>query len=102
MLMTNFNDVLTEIFEAAAKDGKITEEEYEIIKQVEVDIDIFNKALEQVEMDNILEPEEIGKLMDLRDRILERAEIVARSDDVISEDEAELLKVIANAIKKLI
>ena len=100
--MSSFNEVLEEIFQAAAKDGKISDEEYEIIKQVEVDLDIFNKALEQVEKDNILEPEEIGMLMDLRDRILERAEIVARADHEITEDEAELLKVIANAIKKLI
>ncbi len=100
--MATFRDILAELYKVAQEDGKLSQDEYEIIKQVEVDLELFNKALATAEEDQMLEPEEIGRLMDLRDRILERAEIVARADGSISDDEIKLLGTLAQVLKKLV
>ncbi len=100
--MATFRDILAELYKVAQEDGKLSQDEYEIIKQVEVDLELFNRALAAAEEDRMLEPEEIGTLMDLRDRILERAEIVARADGSISDDEIRLLGTLAQVLKKLV
>ncbi len=100
--MATFRDILAELYKVAQEDGKLSQDEYEIIKQVEVDLELFNKALAAAEEDQMLEPEEIGKLMDLRDRILERAEIVARADGTVSDDEIKLLGTLTQVLKKLV
>ena len=98
-----FAMTISKLMEEANKDGVITEDEMEIIKQVEVDADSYSLVLAEAEDDGVIDENEAKFLGDLKSLILERAETIAGLDDVISEDEKALLgklsEILANHYK---
>jgi len=86
-----FAMTIAKLLEEAEKDGVISEDEMEIIKQVEVDADSFTLVLSEAEDDGVIDEKEASQLNELKSLIMERAETIAGLDDVISEDEMALL-----------
>ncbi len=84
--------------EAAQKDGIVTEQELEIIRQVEVDADSFNVILTEAQDDGVISSREKSKLEKLKVLITDRAETIASLDGVIDKDEKAILSTLADLI----
>ncbi len=82
------------IKEKAMADGIITEDEAAILKTIEKHIEIYedlvNKALE----DGVITQDEKNELIDFEEKIMSEAYFTAEADQVITEDEAELVKLL--------
>jgi len=86
-----FSLTITKLLEEANKDGVISEDELEIIKQVEVDADSYALVLAEAIDDGMIDDKEAAFLNELKSLIMERAETIAGLDDIVSEDEKALL-----------
>ncbi|RMG43245.1 MAG: TerB family tellurite resistance protein [Methanobacteriota archaeon] len=86
--------------EKAKEDGIITPEEFELIEQVRLDAENYTSMLREATSDGIITDKEAQKLDELKKRILERAELVARIDGTLDDDEKQLLETLADVIKK--
>ncbi len=87
-----FQMTIRELMEAAKKDGVITPQEKDIIDQVRVDADSYNMLLEESLSNGIINEQEAEKLGDLKQMILDRAELIAKVDGEFDKDEQLMLK----------
>ena len=83
---------MNQLMEIAAKDGYVSSDEIEIIRQAEVDVDSYATVLKEALDDGKIDEKEKKFLDELKSLILERAETIAKLDDVVSPDEQDLLK----------
>lgn len=95
-----FQMTIRELMEAAQKDGVITSEEKDIIDQVRVDADSYNMMLEESLSDGTINDYEAEKLGDLKQMILDRAELIAKVDGELDNDEQQLLKKLSEILNK--
>lgn len=93
-----FKETIASLLKIAERDGVITSEEFELLEQVRVDADSYSMNLIDAKSDGVITEEEATRLAKLRNQILERAQIVAEIDGVLSDDE----KVILNTLKEFI
>lgn len=95
-----FTSTIASLMEKAKEDGIITPEEFELIEQVRLDAENYTSMLREATSDGIITDKEAQKLDELKKRILERAELVARIDGTLDDDEKQLLETLADVIKK--
>ncbi len=95
-----FTVTIASLMEKAKEDGVITPEEFELIEQVRLDAEKYTQMLNEATSDGILTNAESQKLEELKSKILERAEIVAKIDGKLDDDEKQLLETLANIIKQ--
>ena len=89
---------LKAVAKVAKSDGKVTEDEYNILKQLSFDVAQYTMTLEDAEKDGIIDQQERSKLEDLKSKLLENATEIANQDGVISDDEAALLDKLAEIL----
>ncbi len=94
-----FKSTIKELLDIAEKDGVISSEEFELLEQVRVDADSYAVHLAEAKSDGIITAEEEERLSKLKQQILDRAEIVAKIDGHLSDDEKALLTTLKNFIK---
>lgn len=99
-LTEKFDQLLQELFEQAFSDGIVTDEEYGLISQIEVDVEELTKSIFAAYMDGIITEDESEQMIALKQKILERAEKVAKADGIIDDDEKELLSKLSGLISK--
>lgn len=99
-LSEKFDQLLKELFEKAFADGIISDEEYELISQIEVDVDDLTHSIFAAYVDGTITEEESEKMITLKQKIMDQATNVANADGVISEDETELLSQLSTLISK--
>lgn len=87
-----FELTIRELMNAAKNDGIITPEEKDIIDQVRVDADSYSLILKESLSDGIIDSKEAERLDDLKQMIIERAELIARVDGALDTDEQNLIK----------
>ncbi|MHA2250283.1 MAG: tellurite resistance TerB family protein [Candidatus Kariarchaeaceae archaeon] len=97
---TLFEQTMLDLMKAAKKDGIITPEELDIIEQVKIDADAYLVMLQEAFMDGVVTEAETEKLKELKQTILDRAELVAKVDGSFDEDEEQLLKKLSEIISK--
>ena len=88
------------LFEQAFKDGVVTDDEFEIIEQVELDIELYMDSLNRALLDNLITTEESDELEALKDKILEKATQIAQGDGVIDAEEQGLLKKLSEILSE--
>ncbi|OLS28758.1 MAG: hypothetical protein HeimC2_04880 [Candidatus Heimdallarchaeota archaeon LC_2] len=93
-----FQLTIRELMEAAKKDGVITPEEKDIIDQVRVDADSYNMMLEESLTDGTINEQESERLNDLKQMIIDRAELIAKVDGEFDDDEQFLLKKLSDIL----
>ena len=93
------DNTIKQLFEAAMEDSVITDEEFELIQEVEFHVDKFESALSKAKQDGVIDDEEQEHLTHLKDEIINQAEAIARADKVIDNDEKKLLKTLSNLIQ---
>lgn len=94
-----FEKSIKELMKTALKDGNISPDEYEIIEQAKVDIDSYNLHLQDALEDGQITEAEQKRLNELRELIIERADIIAKLDDTLSSDEEVLIDTLKRFIK---
>lgn len=88
------------LFDKAFEDGLVTDDEFEIIQTVEINIEKYTEALDKALEDNIITSEEADRLEQLKKEILKKAQEVAEIDGVVDEEETALLKKLTEALNK--
>lgn len=99
-LSEKFDQLLKELFEQALSDGIVTDEENDLISQIEVDSEELTKAIFAAYVDGVITEEESEHMIALKQKLMERAENVANSDGIISKDENDLLSRLSALISK--
>ena len=94
-----FEMTIRELMEAANRDGIVTPEELDIIEQVKVDADSYNLILQESLDDGTITSDEMERLNELKQMIIERAELIAKIDGKFDDDEQTLLKKLADILK---
>jgi len=79
------------LFQTAANDGIITEEEANLINSFELSLKQYDRALRAAFEDNIITREEKEKLIKVKEIIINSGRIIADEIDGISKDEMNLL-----------
>ncbi len=95
-----FDDTIKELMKAAKKDDIITPEELDIIEQVKVDAEAYSVILKEAFMDGKVTEEEERKLKELKQAIIDRAEIIAKVDGHFTPNEREMIKKLSEIIKE--
>jgi len=87
-------NIIKSISKAARADGKITDEEREILESVQINILIYDQALEDALDDGIIDKKEQDMLNGLKHQILNEAYDIAEISEGITDDEIKLLQVL--------
>ena len=87
--------------EVAMDDGKLTQDERELMATVISDIEKYNETLHKALEDGIIDEREERRLFEGRMQVMEKAYDKAREDLVISEDEKKILKEICKIVREV-
>lgn len=98
---TDMQKLYEKLLAKAREDGVITEHEQAILDQVKIKIEDYEKLLDDALEDNIIDENEAKQLRDLRAKMLDGAWITADSDAQINPDEAGMLNLLLNLLKKI-
>ncbi|MHA2032534.1 MAG: tellurite resistance TerB family protein [Candidatus Kariarchaeaceae archaeon] len=100
--MSNNEDIfeltIRSLINAAKNDGIITPEEKDIIDQVKIDADSYNTILKESLTDGVINESEVERLADLKQMIIDRAELIAEVDGFLDKDEQFLLKTLSEVL----
>ena len=91
--------IIDELYMVAADDGEITKDEIELIKVIETSLNKFNKYLEEMLENEIIDDSKIEKLKELEIEINEHVQYQAIEDGKISAPESELMNSLFDALK---
>lgn len=94
-----FKKLVHDLGEVALRDEYISDEEFKILKQVSFDLIKYDKALKNALEDGIITTHEQLQLNNLQAQIEKNVVSVAGMDHKISEDEANLIKKLAEIMK---
>lgn len=94
-------EVVAAVTKAALADGKITQEEAEILEAVQINTLIYEQALADALEDGIITNEENDTLEGLKQQILSDAwDIASISDNTVSNDELKMLEILLKKIEE--
>ncbi len=94
-------EVVAAVTKAALSDGKITQEEAEILEAVQINTLIYEQALADALDDGIITNEENDTLDGLKQQILSDAwDIASISDNSVSNDELKMLEILLKKIEE--
>lgn len=96
--LIQFKNAVAKIIEKAKEDGKITEEEENIIKIAETNLREFENMVEQALEDNVITQDERNTLIDLEEKVMSDTYFQAIEDSVIDMDEMALLKALFHTL----
>jgi tellurite resistance protein len=91
---------MKKIADLAKEDGKITPEEYNILKRLSFDVAEYLITLETSKEDGVIDDEEKAELLRLKEKIVHNAKNIAASDGIIDNDEEQLIKKIVDLLDK--
>lgn len=83
--------IIKSLWDVANSDGNITPQEEKLIKQIQIDIEIFYRSLQSAKRDNVLSQGELVVLRQLKGDILQRVRQIAFADGVLEEEEEALI-----------
>jgi hypothetical protein len=92
-------EIIKSITSAARADGKITDEEAELLESVQINVLIYDQALEDALDDGIISDEENDTLNGLKHQILNDAYDIANISEGVSEDEIKILQVLLRELE---
>ena len=79
------------LFETAAKDGVLTDEEKKFISEMEITLNYYKNALKKAYDDGIITPQEVTYLTTLKEAIISEGFDVAEEFNGVSKDEMNLI-----------
>jgi len=101
--MTTDSDPITEIISQLTKlaraDGKITQEEEELLAEAQINLMTYDNKLEEALEDGVIDDTEIEILHGLKENIIQGAWELASVSDGISEDELNMLELLIKTVR---
>jgi hypothetical protein len=95
------HEVVAAVTKAALADGKITAEEAEILEAVQINILVYEQAMDDALADGVITNDEKDTLNGLKQQILSDAwDIASVSDSNVSNDELKMLEVLLKKIEE--
>ncbi|OLS29244.1 MAG: hypothetical protein HeimC2_00910 [Candidatus Heimdallarchaeota archaeon LC_2] len=91
--------IIESLGEIANRDNHISDEEFDILKQVSFDIIKYDKALKNALEDGIITTHEQLQLSNLKAQIEKNVISVADKDHKITDDEAAMIKKLSEVMK---
>ncbi|MHA2171392.1 MAG: hypothetical protein ACXAB7_16010 [Candidatus Kariarchaeaceae archaeon] len=79
------------LFETAAKDGILSEEEKKFISEMEITLNYYKEALKKAYDDGIITPQEVKYLTNLKEAIISEGFDVAEEFNGVSKDEMNMI-----------
>ncbi|MHA2504143.1 MAG: hypothetical protein ACXAE3_14890 [Candidatus Kariarchaeaceae archaeon] len=102
--MEDTRSMIKQVFDAIAdeakKNGRISYEELEILKQVKYDLFKYEASLKRALDDGVITPEENERLQFLKQQVETNAVTVANFDGLVDREEQEMLSVLAKVLDK--
>ena len=92
------SQTLKMLFQQAMEDGTFSDVEAMIIERVEIDVKQYEEVLIKAETDNKINLREAMQLGELKNTILANAAEIAARDYILSEDEKNLLRKLADIL----
>ncbi|MCY3412022.1 MAG: hypothetical protein INQ03_10365 [Candidatus Heimdallarchaeota archaeon] len=89
-----FREIISAMTKIAKADGKITEEEAEILESVHINLMLYDDYVEEALEDGIIDNEEKEVLAGMKQSILTEAFDIAQISDGVSDDELKLLELL--------
>ena len=93
------SEVVAAVTKAALADGKITPEEAEILEAVQINLMVYDQAMDDAMEDGIITQDESDTLTGLKQQILNDAWDIAQVSDGVSQDELKMLEIILNKLE---
>ena len=87
------------ITRTAKADGKITAEEQEILESIQINVLVYDQALEDALDDGIITDEENETLQGLKHQILNDAYEIAEVSQGVSDEEIKLLQILLRELE---
>ncbi len=94
-----FSDIVAKMTEIALADGKITEEEQELLASAQVNLLMYDEALAKALEDGIIDEEEMELLEGFKEQIIQDAILVSEVSQGISEDELRILDALIHLVR---
>ena len=83
--------MMNKILLVAMNDGKISEDELAILKQVKLDIQSLREAIKSLETSEETSEEEVNRLKEFRKNLLQNAYSISQKDKIITQEERDLI-----------
>ncbi|MHA2365557.1 MAG: hypothetical protein ACXAC7_16490 [Candidatus Hodarchaeales archaeon] len=97
-LKTNMTNIIRDLMLDASKDGKITQEEKDLINTVDVNLPTYYQALDKALEDGVITKEEEELLDNIKEKIIYEMHKIASSDKKMTIDEKDLVDRFASYI----
>lgn len=94
-------EIIGSITKIARADGKITEEEAEILENVQINLLMYDDYLNEAMEDGIIDDDEMDMLIGLKQNIIAEAWDIAQVSDGVSDDELKMLEVLLQNARKV-
>ena len=91
-------DIIQHLTKMALADGKITEEEGELLESIAINILVYDRAMEDALEDGLITEEEQETLIGLKDQMASEAYELSAITDGISDDEVKILRVLLDNV----
>lgn len=91
-------EIIQHLTKMALADGKITEEEQELLESVTVNVLVYDRALEDALEDGVITEEERETLAAMKDQLVTEAFEISKASDGIGDDEMKILRILLDNI----
>lgn len=95
----NFTKIIEQLTKMAKADGKITEEEENLLAEAQVNLMLYDQALNDALEDGIITEEEKELLDGLKEQMIQSSWELAKESDGVSDDELKLLEVLTRKLR---
>ena len=91
--------IIQSITRAARADGKITQEEQELLESIQINVLIYDQAIDDALADGIIDDEEKDTLQAIKQSILSEAYEIAEVSEGVSDDEVKMLQILLQELE---
>ncbi len=93
------SDIIAQLTKIARADGKITEEEEELLAEAQINLMTYDEKLDEALDDGVIDETEKDLLRGLKEQIIQGAWEMASLSDGISEDELNMLELLIKTVR---
>ena len=93
--------LMNTILLVAMDDGKISEDELAILKQVKMDIQSLREAIQKAERSDETSEKEAESLKQFRKNLLQNAYNISKQDKIITQEERDIINSLIKSIMKI-
>ncbi len=94
-----FTKIIEQLTKMAKADGKITEEEEALLVEAQVNLMLYDQALNEALEDGIITEDEKELLEGIKEQLIQSSWDLAKESEGVSEDELKLLEILTHKLR---